>query len=147
VAIKSIASMGFILSGLFFFIGNEACPDYLGAFTVGGACFGMLGDIVLDLKYTKLNDADRCTNLGFWTFLIGHIFYSIAMVSVYGIELTNIICVAIGIIAGIIIAMVGFGLSMGCMSAYTKFTWFHIPQFRKMIDTELDYRRKYCDFK
>ena len=106
VAIKSIASMGFILSGLFFFIGNEACPDYLGAFTVGGACFGMLGDVVLDLKYTKLNDADRCTNLGFWTFLIGHIFYSIAMVSVYGIELTNIICVAIGIIAGIIIAIV-----------------------------------------
>lgn len=106
VGIKSIASMGFILSGLFFFIGNEACPDYLGAFTIGGACFGMLGDIVLDLKYTKLNDADRCTNLGFWTFLIGHIFYSIAMVSVYGIELTNIICVAIGIIAGIIIAIV-----------------------------------------
>ena len=106
VGIKSIASMGFILSGLFFFIGNEACPDYLGAFTIGGACFGMLGDIVLDLKYTKLNDTDSCTNLGFWTFLIGHIFYSIAMVSVYGIELTNIICVAIGIIAGIIIAIV-----------------------------------------
>lgn len=106
VAIKSIASMGFILSGLFFFIRNEACPEFLGAFTVGGACFGMLGDIVLDLKYTKLNDADRCTKFGFWTFLIGHIFYSIAMVSVYGIELTNIICVAIGIIAGIIIAIV-----------------------------------------
>lgn len=105
IAVKSIASTGFILSGLFFFINNEACPDYLGAFTVGGACFGLLGDIVLDLKYTKLNDADRCTNLGFWTFLIGHIFYSIAMVSVYGIELTNIICVAIGVIAGIIIAI------------------------------------------
>lgn len=106
VAIKSIASMGFILSGLFFFIDNEACPGHLGAFTVGGACFGMLGDIVLDLKYSGLNDSDRCTKLGFWTFLIGHIFYSIAMVSVYGIELTNIICVAIGIVAGIIIAIV-----------------------------------------
>ena len=105
VAVKSIASMGFILSGLFFFINNDACPDYLGAFTVGGACFGMLGDIVLDLKYSRLGDADRCTFLGFWTFLIGHIFYSIAMASAYGIELTNIICVAIGIIAGIIIAI------------------------------------------
>lgn len=106
VAMKSIASMGFILSGLFFFINNDACPDYLGAFTIGGACFGMLGDIVLDLKYSDLNDADRCTKLGFWTFLIGHIFYSIAMVSVYGIELTNIICVAIGLAAGVIIAIV-----------------------------------------
>ena len=106
VAIKSMASMGFILSGLFFFIDNEACPDLLGAFTVGGACFGMLGDIVLDLKYSKLNDADKCTFLGFWVFLIGHIFYSIAMVSAYGIELINVICVAIGIIAGIIIAIV-----------------------------------------
>jgi len=105
VAIKSLASMGFILSGIFFFINNEICPDLLGAFTIGGACFGMLGDIVLDLKYTRLNDADRCTNLGFWTFLIGHIFYSIAMVSVYGIELINIICVAIGVVAGVIIAI------------------------------------------
>ena len=59
VAIKSVASMGFILSGLFFFINNEACPDYLGAFTVGGACFGMLGDIDLDLKYSKLNLLQR----------------------------------------------------------------------------------------
>ncbi len=105
VAIKSLASLGFILSGIFFFINNDACPDLLGAFTIGGACFGMLGDIVLDLKYSKLNDADRCTNMGFWTFLIGHIFYSIAMVSVYGIELINIICVAIGVIAGVIIAI------------------------------------------
>ncbi len=105
VAIKSIASIGFILSAVFFFIDNEACPDYLGAFTIGGACFGMLGDIVLDLKYSRLNDSDRCTKLGFWTFLIGHIFYSIAMVSVYGIELTNIVCVVIGIIAGIVIAI------------------------------------------
>lgn len=105
VAIKTMASMGFILSAVFFFIGNEACPDYLGAFTIGGACFGMLGDIVLDLKYSKLNDVDRCTKLGFWAFLIGHIFYSIAMVSAYGVELTNIVCVAIGIIAGIIIAV------------------------------------------
>ncbi len=106
VAIKSVASMGFILSAIFFFIDNEACPDYLGAFTIGGACFGMLGDIVLDLKYSKLNDADRCTFLGFWTFLIGHIFYSVAMVSVYGVELINAVCVAIGVIAGLIIAVV-----------------------------------------
>lgn len=106
VAVKSIASMGFILSGLFFFISNDGCPGFLGAFTVGGACFGMLGDIVLDLKYSDLNDSDRCTKLGFWTFLIGHVFYSIAMVSVYGIELTNVICVLIGIIAGIVIALV-----------------------------------------
>lgn len=106
VAVKSVASMGFILCAIFFFIDNKACPDYLGAFTIGGACFGMLGDIVLDLKYSKLNDADRCTFLGFWAFLIGHIFYSFAMVSVYGVELINIICVAIGVIAGIIIAIV-----------------------------------------
>ncbi len=105
VAIKSLASIGFILSGLFFFIDNEMCPDYLGVFTVSGACFGLLGDIVLDLKYSSINDADRCTKLGFWSFLIGHIFYSIAMVSAYGVELTNLICVVIGIVAGIIIAL------------------------------------------
>ncbi len=105
VAIKSLSSMGFILSSIFFFVENDACPDWLGAFTVGGACFGMLGDIVLDLKYSSLNDVDRCTNLGFVSFLIGHIFYSTAMVSVYGIELINAICVIAGIIAGIVITI------------------------------------------
>lgn len=105
VAIKSLSSMGFILSALFFFIGNENCPDYLGAFSVGGACFGMLGDIVLDLKYTRLSDADRCTKLGFYSFLIGHIFYTVAMISVYGVELLNIICAVSGIVAGVVISL------------------------------------------
>lgn len=106
VAIKSLASMGFILASVFFFVDNKNCPDYIGAFWIGGACFGMLGDIVLDLKYSKLSDPDRCTKLGFYTFLIGHIFYSISMVIAYGVEVINLICVAIGIVAGIIIAIV-----------------------------------------
>lgn len=105
VAVKSLASMGFILSGVFFFVSNDVCTDWLGAFTIGGACFGMLGDIVLDLKYTKLGDADRCTKLGFWAFLIGHVFYSIAMLSAYKFGLINIICVIIGIISGIVVAI------------------------------------------
>lgn len=105
VAVKSLASMGFILSGVFFFVTNNNCTDWLGAFTVGGACFGMLGDIVLDLKYTKLGDSDRCTKLGFWAFLIGHIFYSVAMVSAYKFGLINIVCVVIGVVSGIVIAI------------------------------------------
>ncbi|MBE6795053.1 MAG: hypothetical protein E7533_00550 [Ruminococcaceae bacterium] len=105
VAVKSLASMGFILAGIFFFVSNDNCTDMLGAFTIGGACFGMLGDIVLDLKYTKLGDADRCTKLGFWAFLIGHVFYSIAMLSAYKFGLINIICVIIGIISGIVVAI------------------------------------------
>ncbi len=105
VAVKSLASMGFILAGVFFFVANDNCSDWLGTFTIGGACFGMLGDIVLDLKYTKLGDADRCTKLGFWSFLIGHVFYSIAMVSAYEFGLINIICVIIGIVSGIVVAI------------------------------------------
>lgn len=72
----------------------------------------------------------------------------LGLLAVFGVTIMIICAGNIFVkIAGIMIAMVGFGLSMGCMGAYAKFTWFHIPQFRKMIDTELDYRRKYCDFK
>lgn len=91
VVIKGLASLLFILTGLFAFIGNNICPSYTGAFIVAGACLGMLGDIVLDLKYTYPQDADKYLRLGFISFLIGHLFYFSSMVVAYGVEIKNII--------------------------------------------------------
>lgn len=104
---KALASIGFVLSAVFFYADSKDCTDYLGAFTVAGSIFGLLGDIFLDLKYSGLNDSKRCTNYGFYSFLAGHLLYCIAMISAYGMGLVNYICVFAGIVLGIGSTFVG----------------------------------------
>jgi uncharacterized membrane protein YhhN len=89
VVAKGISSLLFIFTALFAFIGNPDCPDYLGAFAVAGACMGMIGDIVLDLKYTYPTDADKYLKTGFISFLIGHVFYYCSLIAAYGAEIEN----------------------------------------------------------
>lgn len=96
VFIKSAASFLFVLTALFSFINNAACPSYMGAFTVAGACLGMLGDIFLDLKYVHSNERDRYLLSGFVTFAIGHLFYSLSLGTAYGTEFLNIILGIVG---------------------------------------------------
>lgn len=91
VVIKGIASIFFVFTALFAYIGNPDCPDYLGGFTVAGACMGMIGDIVLDLKYTYSKDSDKFLRMGFISFLIGHLFYFVSLISAYGAEIKNFI--------------------------------------------------------
>lgn len=107
VYIKALASIGFVLSAVFFYADSKDCTGYLGAFTVAGAIFGLLGDIFLDLKYSGLNDSKLCTNYGFYSFLVGHLLYCIAMISAYGIGIVNLICVFMGIALGIISVFFG----------------------------------------
>lgn len=87
VIIKGIASLGFIFTALFGFACNPDCPDCLGAFVVAGACFGLIGDIVLDLKYLYKSDEDKYLNTGFISFLIGHLFYAVGLIYVYGFNI------------------------------------------------------------
>lgn len=102
VIIKGFASLCFIFTGLFSFVGNPECPSYMGAFTVVGACFGLIGDIVLDLKYVYKKDADKYLNTGFLSFLIGHLFYSASIIYGYGFKLYpvlfGVLCFGCGIV-------------------------------------------------
>ena len=50
----------------------------------GGLMFGLLGDIWLDLKYIYTQDTDFWTFAGFFSFMIGHVFYVVAMVRQFG---------------------------------------------------------------
>lgn len=52
-------------------------------FVIVGLCFGMLGDIWLDLKYAHKEGEKRYLNAGFLSFLIGHLFYSLFMFIYY----------------------------------------------------------------
>ncbi len=82
--LKCAASMCFILTGLFAFVGNDNCPRIVGALVAVGAVWGMLGDIALDLKYVFKKYEKSYTNAGFISFLIGHIFYIAAMYFAFG---------------------------------------------------------------
>ncbi len=91
VTIKGIASFFFILTGLIAMTENTALPKYMGALTVAGACLGLIGDIVLDLKFVYPNDGDKYLKIGFLSFLFGHLFYSASLITAYGINKTNIL--------------------------------------------------------
>lgn len=84
--LKAVASMCFILTGLFAFVGNDNCPRIVGALVAVGAAWGMLGDIALDLKYVFKKYEYNYTNAGFCSFLAGHIFYITAMYFAFGFD-------------------------------------------------------------
>lgn len=91
VTIKGISSFFFILIGLIAMTENTALPKYMGALTIAGACLGMIGDIVLDLKFVYPNDGDKYLKIGFLSFLFGHLFYSASLITAYGLNKTNIL--------------------------------------------------------
>lgn len=59
--------------------------DFAPLFVIIGFCFGMLGDIWLDLRYVVKDreQSDNFTNAGFYSFLIGHLFFSAFMLFYY----------------------------------------------------------------
>lgn len=96
VCLKALAGVGFVVSGVFFYAENTFADAYLGAFTVVGGVFGLLGDIALDLKYLFPDISERCTRCGFYSFLTGHVFYCTSMVCTYGMKPVNWVCAALG---------------------------------------------------
>lgn len=105
VILKGSASLCFIFTALFSFVANVDCPGYVGALTVVGACFGLIGDIVLDLKYVYKKDSDRYLKTGFSSFLIGHVFYTASIIYGYGFKLYPILFGVLCFICGIIFAL------------------------------------------
>ena len=106
VILKGLASLGFIFTGVFAFVGNTDCPDYLGAFVVAGACFGLIGDIVLDLKYLYKADADKYLNTGFISFLIGHLLFAGGLIYTYGFNAYVFAYTVLCFVCGVLFAIV-----------------------------------------
>lgn len=82
--LKAVTSVCFILTGLFAFVGNDACPKIVGALVATAGVWGLLGDIALDLKYVFKKYEESYLTAGFSSFLVGHIFYCFAMYFIYG---------------------------------------------------------------
>ena len=69
-------------------------------FICGGLVCGLLGDIWLDLKYCYREDDRPLTYAGFISFAAGHVFYTAALISLYGLPLLNAL-ISVGIAAAV----------------------------------------------
>ena len=100
VFIKTAVSIFFILTAVAAILLNPTQLQY-GVLVLCGLVFGMLGDIFLDQKWVYPNDKKQYLYSGFITFLIGHIFYIVAlyqMGSKYGLKPVHLV-IAIAVAA------------------------------------------------
>jgi hypothetical protein len=77
---KSVSSLFFMLSAVFAVIENYTNAAQYGSLIIMGGALGLVGDILLDLKGVYKKDANNYLKGGFIFFLIGHVFYTAAMI-------------------------------------------------------------------
>lgn len=75
VVIKGFVSLMFIVTALVAWLTSKNPDNMFAVFILFGLFFGLLGDILLDIKYIDLNRELLFTRLGFIAFAVGHIFY------------------------------------------------------------------------
>lgn len=122
---KTIASLLFILTGVFAVIENEGAFKY-GALIIMGGALSLVGDILLDLKGIYLNDADKYLFGGFSFFLTAHLFFSGAII--YFTEILwwqVLVCVVVSVVvAALVVASadllkVQYGKFKGIVFSYS----------------------------
>ena len=84
LALKSISSIFFILCGIFAI--NYVSSSIFGLFIIAGLVFGLVGDIILDLKVMYNENSDQYFVFGTCSFMIGHFFY-FASTLIYNIDM------------------------------------------------------------
>ena len=77
---KSVSSLFFMLSAVFAVIENYTNAAQYGSLIIMGGALGLVGDILLDLKGVYKKDANNYLKGGFIFFLIGHVFYTAALI-------------------------------------------------------------------
>ena len=96
VIIKIIASLGFVLLGVFSFY--HTGRHILSIFLVTGSILGMLGDIFLGLKHVYKENSKLYVKAGFLSFALGHIFYVSGMFSEFFIPSSSFLYVLLPIV-------------------------------------------------
>ena len=101
--LKSISSLCYLLTAVFAVISNPNASVY-GSLIIFGGALGLVGDILLDLKGIYRKDESAYLKGGFIFFLVGHVFYSSAII--YSLRLKwwiILICVAAALMFGYLI--------------------------------------------
>ena len=107
LVLKIMSSLCFILSGIFAVITTKDLSISL--YIVVGLVFGLIGDILLDLKIMYPQDDQQYFNAGTVVFMFGHIFYFLATFNYNYLNVQNIfpwnLLIAIGCAAVITLAV------------------------------------------
>ena len=141
---KSVSSLFFMLSAVFAVIENYTNAAQYGSLIIMGGALGLVGDILLDLKGVYKKDANNYLKGGFIFFLIGHVFYTAALIHFTKLDWWKVlisagIAVAVGVaqIATANIMRVHFG-------KYRRIVFFDHDQCHRYF-RRLYYRRKVHD--
>jgi len=106
---KTIASLGFVFSAILAMIYVDFHKYY--AFIIVGLIFGMIGDILLDLKVIYKQDSGTYLNYGMLAFGLGHLMYFMALGNFYGFDSSFVgktfISLAVGLAASALIVFIG----------------------------------------
>ena len=125
--LKSVSSLCYLLTAVFALISNPVASVY-GSLIIFGGALGLVGDILLDLKGIYKKDESTYLKGGFIFFLVGHLFYSTAII--YSALLKPwivLLCVALSAIFSFLnllsakITKVHFGAYRGIVYIYTIF--------------------------
>lgn len=99
--LKGLASLMFVLIGIIGY--NAIKPSDWGCRILAGLIFGMIGDIVMNLRFILPGDAGQKAFLGgILAFLIGHVLYLIALIPM-SVHLVPSIIIGAVLAAGLLI--------------------------------------------
>ncbi|MDR1905703.1 MAG: lysoplasmalogenase [Clostridiales bacterium] len=76
------------------------------ALTVSGLLFGLIGDIMLDLKFVDKANAVLYTFAGMCAFAIGHLFYIGAVIFFFDLEFIDVLISALAAIVGAVAVII-----------------------------------------
>lgn len=124
--LKCFASLGFVFTAIFGFVGNPGFPKISGACIIAGTVLGLLGDFVLDLKYVYPQDSDTYLRTGFMSFLFGHLFYSAAFIYTFDVALVNIVFAIIGAAILFLVVIVSEKIMTVKYGKYMKITLLYL---------------------
>ena len=119
--LKSVSSLCYLLTAVFALISNPLANIY-GSLIIFGGALGLVGDILLDLKGIYKKDESAYLKGGFIFFLVGHVFYSAAIIYFFKMKWWIIlICLLFAIIFS------------WCNLLSAKFTKVHFGAYRSIV--------------
>lgn len=119
--LKAISSLCFLLTAVFALVSNPEASTY-GSLIIFGGALGLVGDILLDLKGLYKKDESTYLMGGFIFFLVGHLFYSAAIIFQTRMKWWIVLlCVAGGLV-----------FSVG-NNVVSKFMKVHFGAYRKIV--------------
>ncbi len=121
---KTIASVMFVAYGVFSLVQVTYFKPLALAFIILGLIFGMIGDVVLDLKVVYKEHQSIYLNAGMLSFGLGHICYMLGAIFIAGNVFNLMWPVLTGVIAAVVLTPIIWVVSKYVLKLnFGKFLW------------------------